>query len=76
VPQSGDIAMGVSIISYNGTVQFGLIADRGLCPDPERVSDQFSRQFEQLVLATLMAPWPWESELDPDVAARAAGVTG
>jgi diacylglycerol O-acyltransferase / wax synthase len=76
VPQSGDIAMGVSIISYNGTVQFGLIADRGLCPDPERVSDQFSRQFEQLVLATLMAPWPWEGELDPDVAAITAGVTG
>ncbi len=76
VPQSGDIAMGASIISYNGTVQFGLIADRGLCPDPERVSDQFSRQFEQLVLATLMAPWPWENQLDPDIAAMAAGVTG
>ena len=36
VPQSGDIGMGVSILSYAGQVQFGLITDRGLCPDPER----------------------------------------
>ncbi len=34
VPQSGDIGMGVSIISYNGAVQFGLITDRGFCPGP------------------------------------------
>ena len=36
VPQSGDIGMGVSILSYAGQVQFGLITDRGLCPDPDR----------------------------------------
>ena len=76
VPQSGDIAMGVSIISYNGTVQFGLITDRRLCPDPDHVSDQFGPQFEQLALATLMSPWPWDGDLDPDIAAVAAGVTG
>ena len=35
VPQSGDIGMGVSILSYAGNVQFGLITDRGLVPDPE-----------------------------------------
>ncbi len=39
VPQSGDIGMGVSILSYAGQVQFGLITDRGLCPDPDRVID-------------------------------------
>ena len=65
VPQSGDIGMGVSIISYNGSVQFGLITDRGLCPDPEHVSDRFGAQFEQLALITLMAPWPREGDLDP-----------
>jgi hypothetical protein len=27
VPQSGDIGMGVSILSYGGGVQFGLITD-------------------------------------------------
>ena len=65
VPQSGDIGMGVSIISYNGAVQFGIITDRGLCPDPDRISDRFGAEFEQLVLVTLMAPWPREGDLDP-----------
>src|SRR5439155_21698660 len=37
VPQSGDIGMGVSIMTYAGNVQFGLITDRSLCPDPEPV---------------------------------------
>jgi len=60
VPQSGDIGMGVSILSYNGEVQFGLVTDRGLCPDPDRVIERFAPEFEKLVLATLMSPWPWE----------------
>jgi WS/DGAT/MGAT family acyltransferase len=60
VPQSGDIGLGVSILSYNGEVRFGVVADRGLCPDPDRVIDGFAPEFEKLVLATLMAPWPWE----------------
>lgn len=72
VPQSGDIGMGVSIISYNGAVQFGLITDRGLCPDPEHVSARFGAEFEKLVLVTLMAPWPREGDLDPEEAASVA----
>jgi WS/DGAT/MGAT family acyltransferase len=60
VPQSGKIGMGVSIITYAGEVQFGLISDCGLCPDPERVIERFAPEFEKLVLATLMAPWPWQ----------------
>jgi diacylglycerol O-acyltransferase len=73
VPQSGDIGMGVSILSYDGAVQFGLIADRRLCPDPERVIDRFGPEFEKLLLATLMSPWPRSGELDPAVAALAVG---
>jgi len=60
VPQSGDIGMGVSIITYAGEVQFGLVTDCALCPDPERVIARFAPEFEKLVLATLMAPWPWQ----------------
>jgi diacylglycerol O-acyltransferase / wax synthase len=60
VPQSGDIGMGVSIITYAGDVQFGLVTDAALCPDPERVIERFAPEFEKLVLVTLMAPWPWE----------------
>lgn len=71
VPQAGDIGMGVSILSYDGHVQFGLITDRGLCPDPERVIARFEPEFEKLVLTTLLAPWPWKGDLDPAVAARA-----
>jgi diacylglycerol O-acyltransferase / wax synthase len=74
VPQSGDIGMGVSIISYNDTVQFGVVTDRGLCPDPERVIARFGAEFEKLVLTTLMSPWPREGELDPALAAEAVGV--
>jgi diacylglycerol O-acyltransferase len=61
VPQSGNIGMGVSIITYAGDVQFGLITDRKLCPDPERVIERFAPEFEKLVLATLMSPWPWQT---------------
>jgi WS/DGAT/MGAT family acyltransferase len=60
VPQSGDIGLGVSILSYNGEVRFGVVADRGLCPDPHRVIERFAPEFEKLVLATLLSPWPWE----------------
>ena len=69
VPQSGDIGMGASILSYAGQVQFGLITDRGLCPDPERVIARFQPEFEKLVLTTLLAPWPRRGDLDPEVAA-------
>jgi len=71
VPQSGDIGMGVSILSYDGKVQFGLITDRKLCPDPERVIARFGPEFEKLVLTTLLAPWPRPGDLDPEVAAMA-----
>jgi len=71
VPQSGDIGVGVSILSYAGQVQFGLITDAELCPDPERVIAHFGPEFEKLVLTTLLAPWPRDGDLDPAIAARA-----
>ena len=73
VPQSGDLGMGVSILSYNGEVQFGLVTDRGLCPDPEAVIERFAHEFEKLVLTTLMAPWPRDGELDPGRRRSAVG---
>ena len=48
VPQSGHVGMGVSILSYAGGVQFGLITDRKLCPDPQAVISQFEPEFEKL----------------------------
>lgn len=57
VPQSGDIGMGVSILSYGGGVQFGLITDSKLCPDPENIIVRFAPEFEKLLMVTLMLPW-------------------
>jgi len=57
VPASGDIGMGVSILSYGGGVQFGLITDRHLCPDPQHIIDRFEPEFEKLLTMTLMLPW-------------------
>jgi diacylglycerol O-acyltransferase / wax synthase len=58
VPQSGDIGIGVSILSYAGGVQFGLITDARMCPDPEAIVAQFVPEFEKLLLLALMSPWP------------------
>jgi diacylglycerol O-acyltransferase / wax synthase len=74
VPQSGDIGVGVSIISYNGAVQFGVITDRVLCPDPERITERFGAEFEKLVLTSLLARWPRDDDLDPVEAAAAVGI--
>lgn len=57
VPQSGDIGMGVSVLTYAGRVQFGLITDARLCPDPEAIIAQFEPEFDKLRTLTLMLPW-------------------
>jgi WS/DGAT/MGAT family acyltransferase len=57
VPQSGNIGMGVSILSYGGGVQFGLITDQQLVPDPEAIIGRFAEEFDKLLLLTLMEPW-------------------
>ena len=57
VPASGDIGVGVSILSYGGGVQFGLITDKKLCPQPQQIIDRFEPEFEQLMMVTLMLPW-------------------
>jgi hypothetical protein len=62
VPQNGDIGMGVSILTYAGKVQFGLITDAKLCPDPEAIIAQFAPEFEKLLLLTLMLPWNGQIE--------------
>src|SRR3546814_2086199 len=46
VPQTGSVGVGVSIMSYNGRVHFGLIADARLIPDPDSVIRRFGRSAE------------------------------
>ena len=62
VPASGDIGVGVSILSYGGGVQFGLITDDALCADPQDIVDRFEPEFEQLLLLTMMLPWAGETQ--------------
>ena len=57
VPASGDIGVGVSVLSYGGGVQFGLITDKKLCPDPQAIIDRFEPEFEKLLVVTMMLPW-------------------
>ena len=57
VPASGDIGVGVSVLSYGGGVQFGLITDKKLCPDPQGIIDRFEPEFEKLLFVTMMLPW-------------------
>ncbi len=57
VPQSGDIGMGVSILSFNGHVQLGLMTDAALVPDPQAIIDRFQPEFEQLLYYVLMGAW-------------------
>lgn len=49
VPQPGGLALGVSIISYNGQVQVGIASDVGLIPDPENIIDGFHQEFESMM---------------------------
>ncbi|MDO9201784.1 MAG: WS/DGAT domain-containing protein, partial [Hydrogenophaga sp.] len=57
VPQTGTVGLGVSILSYGGGVQFGVIADSTLCPEPQRIIEQFEPEFARLLTLTLMLPW-------------------
>lgn len=68
VPQTGSIGIGMSILSYNGKVHFGLISDAKLVPDPDAVICRFAAEFEKLLYLTLMGSW--EQSMD-SVAAEA-----
>ncbi|MGB8870341.1 MAG: WS/DGAT domain-containing protein, partial [Rhodomicrobium sp.] len=57
VPQSGNVGMGVSILSFNDMVQFGLITDAAMVPDPEAIIAHFRPKFEQLLYYALLEPW-------------------
>lgn len=58
VPQSGGIGIGASILSYDGQVSFGVMADVRRVPDPADIASHFAAEFEALCLCALMMPWP------------------
>ncbi len=56
VPQTGNVGIGVSILSYNGQVFFGLIVDRRLVADPARIINRIHPELENLLNLTMMLP--------------------
>ncbi len=50
VPHPGEqLGMGISILSYKGLATLSVIADARLVPDPQAITDQFSREFEAML---------------------------
>jgi len=56
VPQNGNIGLGISILSYNGNVMFGLISDRRLVAEPNKIISRFKAEFEKLLYLGMMLP--------------------
>ena len=57
VPASGDIGVGVSILSLRRRRAVRPDHRRGAVPDPQAIIDRFEPEFEKLLLLTLMLPW-------------------
>jgi WS/DGAT/MGAT family acyltransferase len=55
VPQSGNIGLGISIISYNGKVNLGIMVDEQLVPDPQKIIDGFELELLELERRMLYA---------------------
>lgn len=66
VPQSGSIGVGISIFSYAGLVNIGLITDRGLAPDPETIIAAFQTEFENLLSLARVRAGPGKGNGESD----------
>ncbi len=49
VPQSAMLGIGISIMTYAGQIQMGVIADSGLVPDPVAIARDITRELRRLV---------------------------
>lgn len=54
VPQAGSIGAGVSMFTYNEEVQYGVIADRRLIPEPGELVSIIQTEFDRLVFLVLL----------------------
>ena len=60
-------ALAIAILSYNGKVSFGLLADPGVLPDAERIADHLAGSLDELrVLAQIASPSTDGDELAGD----------
>ncbi len=49
VPQSGRVALGLSILTYANQVFIGIATDAGLVPDPDQIIEGFYTDFNELL---------------------------
>ncbi len=56
VPQNGNIGLGLSILSYDNKVFFGMISDRRLVEKPSEITSRFKKEFEKLLYLGMMLP--------------------
>ena len=56
VPLGTNLNLGVAIVSYNGTINFGLVSDFDNVPDLERIADCFRAALTELAEAADVAP--------------------
>jgi len=72
VPHPGrELGVGISILSYRGMASLAVIADAGLVPDPEAITDEFNREFRRMQRAAQRAP----AAADADARPRTRGTT-
>ena len=54
VPQTGSMGTGVSMFTYNGEVQIGVVSDRSLIPEPGELVTIIETEFDRLVYLVLL----------------------
>ena len=54
-PESGALGLGLAIISYDGSMIFGALADDRLVPEPRRIVDDTRIELERL-LSSVVGP--------------------
>ena len=70
VPQTGRIGVGLSLLSYDGRVHFGVIADSQLIENPWGLTDAFRKEFEKLLMLALLEPWQTGGDANSAAAAE------
>jgi hypothetical protein len=51
VPQRSRIGIGISLLSFSGTLRLGVISDAALMPDPQALVAAFDQELSELEAA-------------------------
>jgi WS/DGAT/MGAT family acyltransferase len=76
VPLGSNLNLGIAIVSYNGTLNFGLVGDFNVMHDLEDLADDFHHALQELAVAAGLdggatAPWAgYDDDTVPAIAKR------